>query len=538
MGWFGLQTVATFAHIDLDALARFSHDLPMGIYYRQVASNIVVFGQTFMVKDQIKTLGGTFNYTDKTWLIPFSDDALQRVIALCGKAGAVSEKSVDSLEAKEGRSDGMSVRDLLMRASQAIQREFPNHVWILGEIENITPRNGHLFFNLAEQKDQRDTSTLTVKAALWSSTLEYLKSKYGPDKVAQVFVDGTKVRCCCRVEFFKDRGQLSLVVEEIDPEYTKGALALAREKLLKKLRAAGLDQKNKLVPRPLFPFRVGLISAPGSRAYSDFVDQLHSNGFPGEVIFAAAMMQGDKVQASVKDALAKLAAADCDLVVLTRGGGSAADLRWFDDEAIALSIAHFSAPVIVAVGHHDDVCVAEEVCHLRQKTPTAAADFVLECFREAKSKIQSATLQLTTKLTQNVERRERDLAMTFQALPRLASQMLVLHQERLMRNANLLSSKLVEGLALRDRGLEWKAQEIQRLAIKYIGQASENCSELLQQLIAVDPKPWVEKGWTQLQIGGKKLRSVADTSVGSEVLARLKDGRLYLKIENKESLDG
>src|SRR5690606_25259143 len=124
------------------------------------------------------------------------------------------------------------------------------------------------------------------------------------------------------VSFYRDRGQISLTVEDIDPSFTKGALALAREQLMKALRQKGLDRKNGSLPFPPFPFRVGLVSAKGSRAYSDFTHQLTSGGFPGAIIFESSPMQGEAVPAGITNALAKLVARGVDVIVVTRGGGS------------------------------------------------------------------------------------------------------------------------------------------------------------------------------------------------------------------------
>ena len=198
----------------------------------------------------------------------------------------------------------------------------------------------------------------------------------------------------CDLTLFKDRGQLSLQIQSIDPNFTKGSLALAREKLLKELRVKGLDKANKQLKLSPFPFLIGLLSAEDSRAKSDFIDQLKVYGFPGEVVFYPTQMQGENTLTEVVKGLNALQSLGCDLIVMTRGGGSAADLRWFDSPEIAYAIAESKIPVLAAIGHHEDVCVAEDICYQREKTPTAAADFIISLFQRTRERLDQMSLSL------------------------------------------------------------------------------------------------------------------------------------------------
>src|SRR5690606_27412899 len=102
-------------------------------------------------------------------------------------------------------------------------------------------------------------------------------------------------------------------------------------------------------------------------------------------------------------AINKLCAMNVDVIVITRGGGSAADLRWFDAREVAYAIAGCPIPVVCAIGHHDDQCVAEEIAHTRQKTPTAAAEFILGVFSDTADFIERMAQQLATLLARRLE---------------------------------------------------------------------------------------------------------------------------------------
>ena len=306
---------------------------------------------------------------------------------------------------------GFRLSELMDQARLALAASFPRAVWVIGEVQNLNRRSSGVFLNLAEQKDQ-GSGAITINATIWTSTFRDLSLKHGEALLQEVLAEGLSGRFLCQVQLYRDRGSISLNILDLDPQFTKGALALAREQLLKELRQKGLDQLNKQKTLTDFPLKIGLISAPESRAQSDFLHQLLSYGFPGEVLFYPAQMQGEGVLTSIPKALSALNQAGCDVVVMTRGGGSASDLRWFDSREVALAVAQSPCPVISAIGHHDDVCVAELISFRHEKTPTAAADFLLERIRQTRNALETMGKGMTDQLRARLEgaqRRHHDL---------------------------------------------------------------------------------------------------------------------------------
>ncbi|MBF0443710.1 MAG: exodeoxyribonuclease VII large subunit, partial [Oligoflexales bacterium] len=298
----------------------------------------------------------------------------------------------------------MSVSDLMNHIESSIKRTFASPIWVFGEIEGLSFRKSGCFFNLAEPKQSAvESSTITVGAVIWSSMFKKLELKHGRDQFDSLLSDGLGVKALCEIGFYKDRGSVTLSVLDIDPNYTKGALALAREKLLRELRLKNLDRANKQNTLSNFPLKIGLVSAEDSRAKSDFLHQLFTYRFPGEVIFYPAQMQGEGILKEVARGIEALSGIGCDLIVLTRGGGSAADLRWFDSPQIAYAIALCRTPVVAAIGHHEDFCVAEEICFHREKTPTAAADYIIHVIQDTKDRISENALNMNRKVNDCLE---------------------------------------------------------------------------------------------------------------------------------------
>jgi hypothetical protein len=321
---------------------------------------IIISGKTYPYKESIRSLGGRFQGGDKVWHLPVSDDVLTQVESLCKSVGggalpapqvaksrepiepdplfapstpsAAVDQPLVAMETTnvtimtetqtafiEPALDGLTISQLMAKAQLAMTSAFPRAVWVLGEIQNLNTRKTACYFQLAEPKEgASDTATTTVNATIWQSNFNTIKAKHGQEAMSAMLQDGLKVRMLCSVGLYKDRGHVTLTVLDIDPSYTKGALALAREKLLKELRAKGLHDANKRQVLTPFPLRVGLISAEGSRAKSDFLDQLTCYGFPGQVIFYPAQMQGEALLKEVVAGLTALGEMALDVIVVTR----------------------------------------------------------------------------------------------------------------------------------------------------------------------------------------------------------------------------
>ncbi len=547
----------------------------MNLFYRIVGDKIIFFGPgTYHKRDALKAQGARFNGADKSWVVSHSDATLELVKTIGARllgdssdalpmpasplsAHAETPHKISNLEPSPTSSTeagGLTVSQLMMEAQRAIATAFPNPVWVVGEIQNISKRGEHYFLDIAEAKEgSHATATVTVKANIWGSSIKWLEKKHTKERLADVLVDGTKIRFLCRVSLYKDRGSLSVTIEDIDPAYSQGALALARAELLKKLRTQGLDRKNKSLTIPAFPFRVALISAATSRAHTDFEHQLVQSGqFPGVMIFIPCPMQGDRVPKAVVKSIALATEQNVDLIVISRGGGSAADLRWFDGEEVALAIAHCPIPVIAAIGHHDDTCVAEEIAHTRQKTPTAAAEFVLEIFRNTRTQINEQAHWLARTLDRTITEFQRTMSHVSERLGNAIGMFFSRHFERLQflilnlnrgveltverqrssleRYSASLAHAALQGIQKQEHLLFQQSGHLYDGAKNALNKASEHLHGLQNELTRIDPQPWLNTGWTQLSRKGRPLKTVRDFKPGDEVQARLRDGLMTLSV--------
>lgn len=595
----------------------------LALFYRQLEHHIMVTGKTFPYKDALKALGGVFQAGEKVWMIPYSTASLGEVQTLCRRVGggplkaeplppplpvipavnAGKSSTTDDGNARlptwdrdgsEDReitmgeaspapaaavSDSMTLGELMAKVQLALTHQFPRAVWVVGEIQNLNQRRNGFYLQLAEgKKDGSQTATITVNATLWSNAMTELQRRMGADTWAQVMQEGLQIRALCQVSLYKDRGSISLNILDIDPAYTKGALALAREKLLKELRQKGLAEANRKLSLTPFPLVIGLITADQSRAMSDFLHQLHSLRYPGSVIFYPAQMQGEAVLTEVVSGIRALARKGVDAIVITRGGGSAADLRWFDSPEVAYAIAETPIPIIAAIGHHDDVCIAEEIAWRREKTPTAAADFIAHVIRMTRERLDQAQLTLARVLQGHWDLAMRAWTRLEERLQQGVTTGLNQKSEQLYRILVLLQQNFSQRLQAIQRSLDLQTQNIRegvtrrlvqgtdllnQRAFSLVGQMRESLhvrqrqlSELIQgiiwrsreslaarserllvyerQMAAADPSPWLDKGWTRLSKDGVPVTSGQQLNPHDRLEARLKDAQVLLTVEHIE----
>ena len=215
------------------------------------------------------------------------------------------------------------------------------------------------------------------------------------------------LRCWCRFVSFHELYGYSLTVQDIDPTYTLGDMARCRHEILKQLENEGVLKLNKELPMPVLPQRVAVISSPTAAGYGDFYHQLEHNprGYAFHVTLFAAAMQGDRVETSILEALDAInnRAKQFDVVVIIRGGGATSDLSCFDTYLLAAACAQFPLPIITGIGHERDDTVLDSVAHIRVKTPTAAAEYLIARMDEIADRLNNLVILLREGVTDRLK---------------------------------------------------------------------------------------------------------------------------------------
>ncbi len=280
----------------------------------------------------------------------------------------------------------LTLTELQLIIKDSLYMALPDMYWVIAEISEIRENyNGHCYMELVEKHPDEISIRSRVKAVIWSSRYRFIKSFF-ENSTRESLREGIKILVRAKIDYHEIYG-LSLVINDIDPAFTIGEMALKRQMILKKLEEEGVLTMNKELDFPLVPQRIAIISSSNAAGYTDFMKHLTGNSF-GYVFYTALFetpMQGSETEAGVIRALEKIAdhPEKFDLAVIIRGGGSQTDLSWFDNYNIAFYITQFPLPVITGIGHEKDLSVADIVAYRSLKTPTAVADFLIECMNNA-----------------------------------------------------------------------------------------------------------------------------------------------------------
>lgn len=362
----------------------------------QLGDNWKLSGDTFTIKEELKRIGARYDGAQRCWFIGASESTFKKLEFLgflatapltsnstdiLDSAAVATPQPLDISNASVNDSPSLSVSQFTQFVESVIQRHLGFDFWLVGEISSLKSSSGHLYFDLVEPAEERALETgraASVSCCLWAGKARRLADKL--DKIE--LSEGLKIKVKAHCEFRKEGSRLSVIVDDIDPHYTLGDLALQRQNIVRELKRRNLYNRQRDHARwSAFPLKIALITAAGSRAQTDFLDELRLSGLHFSIVLFDCHMQGERVEHDVTTAfshISNLPQDTFDCIVLTRGGGSRLDLRWFDNLEIGKAIAYCSAPVLTAIGHFEDVSIADEVASVAEKTPTGAARYLCQ----------------------------------------------------------------------------------------------------------------------------------------------------------------
>jgi exodeoxyribonuclease VII large subunit len=443
------------------------------------------------------------------------------------------------------------IRDLLVAA-------FPYPAWLRGEISG-KPRmhaRGHVYFQVVERSPLDGSVLASIDCALFAGSRAAVTRDFA--RAGRVFDlgEGENVRILGRVDLWPPSGRFQFIVESIDPAFQGGDQTLLLKRLVDDLRAKGALDRNAKLAMPALPLRVGLVTASGSAALEDFLTTLRESGFPFEVWIAASPMQGQATAQGVVKAMRMLARlGTLDAVVLTRGGGSSADLAGFNSEAIALAISAAPWPVISGIGHEVDFTLPDFAAHTRAKTPTHAAQILVDAVSDFSSDVAALSRMLAVIAVPRITAERRHLEAQASRLGSglgSASGRWTRHLDRHLawvrssferRISGLSASldaplrKLAPGYCLRSASLaQIELQRMRRMlrpsAERTLATASNVLGMTESVLSANDPSRMFSRGWSIVTTeDGAILRSVEDTSPGKILKVRVSDGSVTARTE-------
>lgn len=389
--------------------------------------------------------------------------------------------------------DFVDLFEFQTRMKEGIECLFPSRFWLRAEISAVKARpGGHCYLELSQSNDEGLTAK--ASAAIWSSKYRFI-APYFESVTGSPIREGMTVLVHVQATYSQLYG-FTLVIDDIDPEYSLGQQEMERRRTVARLKEEGLMDLQKSLELPALPYRFAVVSAEDAAGYRDFMKHLCENpyGFTFSIDLFPALMQGSGCPGSIVAALDSVmdSGEDYDAVLILRGGGSKLDLSCYDDYGLAAVIAQFPLPVLTAVGHDQDFHVCDMVAHTYVKTPTALADEIIAIYEDEDARLSSFASRMKMAFSGRIS----------DAMGALA----------------LLRSRIKSSFVLKISGME-SAVEVLRTRIE-----------------AADPERVLERGYA-LALGpdGAVMKGASSAVPGDRVGVMFADGVLRCRVENVET---
>jgi exodeoxyribonuclease VII large subunit len=429
---------------------------------------------------------------------------------------------------------------LNQEARMLLERGFSS-LWLEGEISNLSrPSSGHWYFSLKDASAQ-------LRCAMFRQ--KNLMTRFSPK-------DGMHVLARGRVSLYEPRGDYQFIVDHLE-DAGEGALKRQFELLKARLAAAGLFAAEHKKPLPRLPKRIGVITSPTGAAIRDILNILRRR-FPAiPVLIYPVPVQGaaaaEEIAAAIRLAVAR---AECDVLILARGGGSLEDLWAFNEEVVARAIFECPLPLVTGIGHEVDFTIADFVADVRAPTPSGAAELVVPDRDEWLRNFVVFERRLVTQLARTLESRRESfvwmqrrlervhpgiqlrqhaqrLDEMEQRLVRALKQLVSDHRARWQDQAGRLrqASPALRLSALRGRlaGLEIQLQGQVRSQLQRLGSFVEAAR---RTLYAVSPEATLERGYAiVMNASGGVVMNASALRPGERIAARLAKGNVTAVVE-------
>ncbi|EMB48441.1 exodeoxyribonuclease VII large subunit [Vibrio mimicus] len=416
-------------------------------------------------------------------------------------------------------------------------------VWLVGEISNFSaPVSGHWYLTLKDSQAQ-------VKCAMFKGNNRLVNFK--PQNGQQVLVKA-------RLSLYEPRGDYQIILESMQPE-GDGRLQQQFEQLKMQLAAEGLFAQTRKKPLPENPRCVGIITSRTGAALHDILHVLKRRDPNLPVVIYPTLVQGEDAAIQIAQAIGRAnSRAECDVLIVGRGGGSLEDLWCFNHEIVARTIAASDIPIISAVGHEIDVTIADFVADVRAPTPSAAAELVSrdnrhkqQALHQWQAKLASGMrhylaqrhtqfARLQHKLDKQhpqarLERQQQQLDELSLRLEQKMHQRLTVQQQRSDRLSHKIQLNSPTHLIRQQRfSLLQQEQRLTQLIQHHLIQSRHQLALLSEKMDAVSPLATLARGYSVTRTAqGELVRQSAQVKPGDTLVTQLMDGEILSTVNSR-----
>lgn len=428
-----------------------------------------------------------------------------------------------------------------------IDSTYKKTYWVKAEIVklNYYPKSGHCYPDLVDKVDNQIKSQF--RGLIWGKDYQRIQKDF-LEQCQSDLKSGMKVLMKVKVQFHALHG-LSLHIIDIDANYTIGEMALNRLKTIKTLKSEGVFYNNTLLPFPVLPKKIAVISVETSKGYQDFMNIIESTPYAISTTLFPALLQGDQAVKSIQNQLKKIAERQSyfDAIAIIRGGGGEIGLDCYDAYALTKEITQFGIPVLAGIGHAANVTVTEMVAHKHFITPTDLAYFIVGKFDIQRDIMLNLTAQFTEGVSTYLLDKKEELDHISKGMKTQVQQVLQKKKTELDR----LTFQFKEGSAVRlwkekthlskiKQQLKFDGQNLVKKERWILEQQSNQLKHVSTQLLLnhkqtlktmgtilklTNPEQILKRGYSlQYNTKGEIIMSAKALNQGDELTTQFKDG--------------
>jgi exodeoxyribonuclease VII large subunit len=438
----------------------------------------------------------------------------------------------------------LSVTQLLRRMKLILEGEI-GVLWVEGEVSNLKKQgSGHWYFSLKDEGAQ-------IQCVMFSAARR---------EGSAALLDGAKVRVFAEASVYEARGQLQIIVRQVE-RAGAGDLQAKFEQLKRRLQEEGLFDAERKKPLPFFPRVVGIVTSESGAALQDMLNVLSRRAPWVKAVLYPVRVQGKGAEVEIARAIERIGRPHdfglprCEVLIVGRGGGSIEDLWNFNEEIVARAIAACPLPVVSAVGHEIDFTIADFVADLRAPTPSAAAELVVPDAATLKARLAQLRRRGERVIHERISQGQRQLEILRRGtLQRDGERLLREPVMRLDALADRLMSTLessmdssrvrLRELGLRHRGhhparvLERRVESLAAMrrqfdvaCVNAMQLKRERLMQLAGLLRALGPESAFQRGFSiTLDAQGRLVKSAHELKPGDELRTRFADGETRSRV--------
>lgn len=405
----------------------------------------------------------------------------------------------------DGERKIFSLSDMARSLRSVIERTYTSSYWIKAEIAklNFYPRSGHCYPDLVEKSG--DQIMAQMRSTIWAAEFKSINQKF-TEVTGEPLREGAQILFSATVSFHPVHG-FSLHIQQIEPSFTLGQMALEKLKTIERLKAEGLFDRNRNLPSPLLIRRLAVISVETSKGYHDWLKIL--SDYQGEFTIwhhlFPALLQGDKAVETITASLREIKknAHLFDMAAIVRGGGGDVGLNCYDHYLLAREIATFPLPVITGIGHATNQTISEMVAWQNKVTPTDVAYFIVNNFAGYSKRILECHKAIASK----------------------SKQILWTENHKIRKLITQMGTATTRSLKSTHLVLEHTINKLKVATLRYMEVHRKHLHHLQEKVKLLSPEEVLKRGFSITVLKGKVIKNADEVKPGDVVVTHVKKGR-------------